>query len=159
MHYIVTFTPTPVVDGSEAVNWSPYNPSLSTSGGWEFGDSLTVTCNFGNYPGMSIDTYFGLTVAACNANDSAEITKLEGEINRRGYQNKVINISKGSTPGANDFFSNAVASYVALTREGRTRNVVYKWDMDYNPGSNVAGIKDIEILFDFGDPHEEESRT
>jgi|GEM_PF-4794340 len=157
MIYLLNLYPSAEINGAESLKWRGNNKPNPL----QVGDTIIVTAHFGIYTkdGVAIPSvdYYGLSLGACFSN---EVTAMEASLNHRGYLGILRNITKNTSPGADDFFTSAVSYTEPIKRAGNIGQTTYMVQMVFNPGSNrLAQLrtrqdKTIEIVADYGDPHE-----
>lgn len=142
--------------------WSPVNPKAL--GGWKDGDTLTVVCTFNLNPENTADlppasSYFGLSAAAINnASSTAGETAINQAKTWLASQRAGI-VGAGITTGSASssfLFYNASSETENIplvpTTRGTITDIVYEWNMTYNANYPNVTVKDIEIIFGYGDP-------
>lgn len=157
--YILNLFPSKEIDGPEVLKWRGNNvPNPLRKG-----DTVIVIAHFGNYNSdgvaVPIAQYFGLSLGACL---NADIVSMEARLRNQGYRGILLNISRNTTPGEDDFFTNAVTYQEPVLRGGQTRNLTYMVQMIFNPGTKakttLRNNPEVNIVADYGDPHENGSQ-
>jgi hypothetical protein len=153
--YVMILTPSKNIDGAELLVWKGKSPNPL-----EIGDTVMVIAHFGTYTsdGVAVPLvdYYGLSLGTCFPSDTSS---METSLDNQGYRGLLINITKSSKPGTNDFFCSAVQMPEPVERGGETKELTTMVEMTFNPGANrikeinAATNKEIDIVADYGDPH------
>ncbi len=155
--YLLNLYPSKEVNKPEILKWRGDNRPNPL----KKNDTVIVTAHFGiyTYKGAPapMDWYYGLSLGACFSSGTTQMMK---DLDNKGYLGILKNITPNSTPGKDDFFTNALTFKEPITRDGETQDLTYMVQMIFNPGTDVIkklnGMtdKEIDVVADYGDPHE-----
>jgi len=157
--YLLNLHPSTEVNGAETLVWRGNNAPTAENP-LSAGDTVIVTAQFGTYDAngvaVPITDYYGLSIGACFSTD---VNSMEGQLDNRGYAGILRNITTSTTPGAGDFFINAIKYTEPITRGGSTQTLTYQIQMTYHPSTSlqnsINGMTNpmLSIVADYGDPH------